>query len=105
MRIEPSLGPSVGHTHFHVLHCHSQEAQQTKQRVQFSNVIDDIVTGKKELHVVAAIAPQANQYYMRMHSGLKVAFACMSQDGEGVLSIKFNVIVNGVVSRSLVLVY
>ena len=60
---------------------------------------------KKELDVVAAIAPQANQHYMCMRSGLKVAFACMSQDGEGVLSIKFNVIVNGVASRSLVLVY
>ena len=65
-------------------------------------MIDDIVT---ELHVIAAIAPQANLYYMHMRCGLKVAFACMSQDGEGVLSIKFNVIVNGVVSRSLVLAY
>jgi len=45
-------------------------------------VIDDIVTGKKELDVVAAIAPQANQHYMCMRNGLKVAFACMSQDGE-----------------------
>ena len=54
------------------------------------------------VHVVAAIAPWANQHYMRMRSGLKVAFACMSQDGEGVLSIKFNVIVNGVASYSFV---
>ena len=42
---------------------------------------------------------------MHMRSGLKVTLACMSQDGEGVLSIKFNVIINieSLLTRSLVL--
>ena len=77
---------------------------QTKPRVECSNVIDNSVTGKKNYMQLLPLHHELTSTTC-MRSGLKVAFACMSQDGEGVLSIKFNVIVNGVISHSLVLVY